>query len=357
MRHGREETSAVRAAECDGRAVSFLYNSVSKDSIVVVAWSGGQLQIDALADEIQPVWASNCPPRVRVDSYDRIVGIAMICETVSELSIVQFDQPSDHTAWSGHPPPLLRLAIVDLALPKARENGSIILMFTDPLIPERIYAVHDGGADSIVLHFLPFTNQASGKDEIMKTPSVYSVLNTCQGESSSPSPLCGFIAMSDSFGCSWIVGLTSSHECVVLEMETWNLLLPIDVDKENKMKNSEEPKTSDAKTIISKELLSGPKVVLVPPSSSSLRSISADSIEGRSALHQYFKLFNENYVEYAHKVMAQSKSPLIVVHLFRLILSMLCQANSGPSFFSALFFILICCPDVVSIVQVPIYYL
>lgn len=300
--HGGEETSAVQAAECEGRAVSFLYNSVSKDSILVIAWSGGQLQIDALADEIQPVWAANYPPRLRVDSYDRIVGVAMICESVSELSIVQFDQPPDHTVWSGHPPPLLRLAIVDLALPKTRESGSIISMFIDPLVPERIYAIHDGGADSIVLHFLPFTSQASGKDEIMRTPSVHSVLNTCQGESSTPSPLCGFIALSDSFGCSWIVGLTFSHECVVLEMETWNLLLPIDVDKEKKSTSSEEPKASGTKTIISKELLSGPKVVLVPPSSPNLRSIAADSIEGRSALHQYFKLFNENYVEYAHKV-------------------------------------------------------
>lgn len=284
--------------------MSFLYNSVSKDSILITAWSGGQLQVDALADEIQPLWALDCPPRLRVDSYDQIVGVAMICESIRQNSIVQLDQSPDPTPWLGHPPPLLRLTIVDLALPKTKESGSRILMFIDPLVPERIYSIHDGGVDSIVLHFLPFTSQASGKHEIMRTPSVHSVLNTCQGDSSTQSPLSGFIALSDSFGSSWIVGLTSSNECVVLEMETWNLLLPIDIDQGKKASNIEEPTESDTSTIISKELLAGPNVVLLPPSTPFLRSANADSIEGRSTLHQYIKLFNENYVEYAHKVMA-----------------------------------------------------
>ena len=91
-------------------------------------------------------------------------------------------------------------------------------MFVDPLIPERIYTLHDGGIDSIVLHFLPFTSQTSDKDDRTRTPSVHSVLSTCQGQSSLPSRLFGFVAMSDSFGYSWIVGLTSSQECIVLEM-------------------------------------------------------------------------------------------------------------------------------------------
>uniref|UniRef100_A0A5B6YM40 Putative nuclear pore complex protein NUP88 n=1 Tax=Davidia involucrata TaxID=16924 RepID=A0A5B6YM40_DAVIN len=306
--HGGEEDSGVRGAECEGHAVSFLYNSVSKDSILVTAWSGGQLQIDALADEIQPVWAVGSPPHLRVDSYDRILGVAMICESIpGGLSIVKLDQPPEHTVWLGHPPPLLRLAIVDLALPRNRESGSLISMFVDPLVPERIYSLHDGGIDSIVLHFLPFTNQTNGKDEAMRTPSVHPVLSTCQGESVSPSPFCGFVALSDSFGHSWIVGLTSSHECIVLEMETWNLLLPIHVDKEKKPTSLEEPREAGVPTIISKELLSGPKVVLVPTSSPSLRSVAADSIEGRSTLHQYLKLFHENYVEYAHKVYFELK--------------------------------------------------
>lgn len=287
--------------ECEGHAVSFLYNVVSKDSILVTAWSGGQLQIDALADEIQPVWTIGSPPRLHVDSHDHILALAMICElTSSEIPVVKLDQPIDHTVWLSHPPPLLRLAIVDLALPRKTESGSNIMMFVDPLMPERIYSVHNGGVDSILLHFLPFTSQSSGKEETVRTPSVHPVLSTCQTDNSSP--LCGFEALSDSFGYSWIMGVTSMQECFVLEMKTWNLLLPIHVDMEKKSPISEELKEEDTPDIISKELLSGPKVVLVPQASPNLRSVAADSIEGRSTLHQYFKLFHENYVEYAHKV-------------------------------------------------------
>ncbi|OIT34848.1 PREDICTED: nuclear pore complex protein NUP88 [Nicotiana attenuata] len=298
--HSVEEDS-VHPPVCEGRAVSFLYDLVSKDSIVVTAWSGGQLQIDALADEVQPVWKVGSPPRVCLDSTDSIVGLAMICESLSsDTSILKLDLPPDHTLWLGHSPPLLRLAIVDLALP--RRSGSIISMFVDPLISERIYCLHDGGIDSVVLHFFPFTNQSSGKEDMMRSPSVHPVLSTFQGEASSASPLCGFLALSDSFGDSWIVGLTPSCECIVLEMETWNTLVPPIIDKVDKLIDSEGPKDTDIPTIISKELLTGPRVVLLPPSSPHLRSVAADSIEGRSTLHQYFKLFHENYVEYAHKV-------------------------------------------------------
>lgn len=304
---GEEEFLAVRVAECEGRAVSFLYNLVSKDSILVTAWSGGQLQIDALADEIQPVWIAGSPPRVRVDSLDRILGLAMICESIPcELSVVKLDQPPDQTFWLGHPPPLLRLAIIDLALPRNMESGSLISLFVDPLIPERIYSLHDGGIDSIVLHFLPFTSEATGKNETMRTPSVHPVLSTCQAESSSSSPICGFVALSDSFGYSWIVAVTSSQECIVLEMKSLNLLIPVHVDIEKDI-SLEEPKQIDTPNVISKELLSGPKVVFIPQTSPNLRSVAADSIEGRSTLHQYFKLFHENYVEYAHKVYFELK--------------------------------------------------
>lgn len=266
---------------------------------MVTAWNGGQLEIDALADEVQPVWSVGCPPRLRVDSHDHILGLAMICESVS------FGLPEklDDTVWLGNPPPLLRLAIVDLALPRRVDNGYNISLFIDPLMPERIYSVHDGGIDSIVLHFLPFTSQTNGKDDALRTPSVHPVLNTCQSGSTSASPLCGFVSLSDSFGYSWIVAVTLSKECIVLETKTWNLLLPLNVEMEKKaILSEEEPKERDIPTIISKEVLSGPKVVLFPQASPSLRSVSPDSIEGRSTLHQYFKLFHETYVEYAHKV-------------------------------------------------------
>ncbi|KGN50650.1 nuclear pore complex protein NUP88 [Cucumis sativus] len=311
--NGDEGDISIKGAECEGRAVSLLYNLISKDSVLVTAWSGGQLQIDALADEIQPVWNLGNPPRVRVDPNDNILGLAMICEVVTrKLTKVKLDQPLDHTVWSGLPPPLLRLAIVDLALPKKMEKDSLITMFADKLMDQRIYALHNGGIDSIILHFLPFTSQSRGQNQTMRTPSVHPVLNTCQGDTSSPFPLCGFASLSDSLGYSWILGITLSHECIVLEMKTWNLLVPVQVSNflyegKSAAAATGERNESERPEIISKDLLGGPKVVLLPQSSSTMRSVTADSIEGRSMLHQYFKLFHENYVEYAHAVYYELK--------------------------------------------------
>lgn len=277
-----------------------IYHLVSKDSILVTAWTGGQLQVDALADEIQPVWKTGSAPRLCVDQYDRILGIAMICESDSkEAATLKLDQQLDHMVWLGRHPPLLRVAIVDLALPKNTDGGRSILMFVDSLIPERIYTLHIGGVDSIFLPYLPFTNQACGKEEPMRSPVVNAVLNTCLGDSPSQTSVCGFAPLADSFGYSWIVGVTSSHECVVLEMKSWNSLLPIhfDMDKDGPSSDGE----GNPPALISKELLVGPKAVLLPQAPNS-RSIAADSIEGRSVLHQYCRNFHENYVEYGHKV-------------------------------------------------------
>ncbi|XP_010558079.1 PREDICTED: nuclear pore complex protein NUP88 isoform X2 [Tarenaya hassleriana] len=298
------ESFTVREAECKGRAVSLLYNLVSKDSILVTAWSGGQLQIDALADEIQPVWISDSPPRLCMNSSNKIVGVAMISESnTDELPVARSNQPLDHTVWLGHPPPLLRLVIVDLALPMSPEGGSLVTLFPDPLVPERIYSLHDGGIDSITLHFLPFTSQTMGKDDTIRTPSVHPVLSTCQEESYSSSPLLGCVPLSDSFGYSWIFAVLSTGECIVLEMKTWDLLLPLHADGDKSLPSSEGQKEQPGiRCIISKELLAGPKMVLAPQALPNQRSTPADSIEGRSVLHQYFKLFHENYVEYAHKV-------------------------------------------------------
>ncbi|XP_020875927.1 nuclear pore complex protein NUP88 isoform X2 [Arabidopsis lyrata subsp. lyrata] len=273
-----DEDFAVREAECKGRAVSLLYNLVSKDSILVTAWSAGQLQVDALVDEIQPVWISG------------------------ELTVATSNLPLDHTVWLGHPPPLLRLAMVDLALPTRREGGSLVTLFADSLLPERIYSLHDGGIDSTVLHSLPFTSQATGKDEALKTPSVHTVLSTCQ-EESAVSPLLGFVPLSDSFGYAWIIAVLSSGECIVAEMKTWDLLLPIHVGTDKTVSSSEiEKKEQDNSCIISKELLAGPKIRIVPHALPTQRSTPANSVEGRSILLDYVKLFHENYIEYAHKV-------------------------------------------------------
>ncbi|GMH30560.1 hypothetical protein Nepgr_032403 [Nepenthes gracilis] len=301
--HQREEDLGVNGPECEGCAVSLLYNSIGKDSILVTAWSGGQLQIDALADEIQPLWYSGSPPRLCVDAHNRILCFAMICESFSgHLPVIRLDQPLDNIDWFGHPPPLLRLAIVDLDFPKNATSDSPVSVYVDPLIPNRIYSLHNGGVDSIVLHFLPFASQTSGKGQITRSPSVHPVLSTSQGIATSPSSLCGFAILGDSNGNSWIVGIASTRECVVLDMKSWYFVLPTLTDMEKNPTSFEEPIDGDMPNIISKELLSGPKVVIVPQASPNFRSPAAESIEGRSILHQYFKLFHENYVEYAHKV-------------------------------------------------------
>ncbi|CAI9091694.1 OLC1v1026783C1 [Oldenlandia corymbosa var. corymbosa] len=299
MNNSEKESDKIEDAESEGYAVSFLYNLVGKDSLLISAWSGGLLQIDALADEIQPVWKDGCPPRLFVDSSDRILGVAMICESVSsDLGDRKPDLSLDTSVWLGHPPPLLRLAVVDLALPG--KGGSCISLYVDNLMPERIYCLHDGGVDAIVLHFLPFTNQAMGK-EGARNPSVHPVISSCQGESS-PLPICGFLSLADSVGDSWIVGLTQSRECIVSEMETWKLSVPCVLDQEKDSSGDDEQKKTEIPTIISKDLLAGPKIVVLPPSSPDQRSVAADSIDGRSVIHRYFKIFHENYMEYALKV-------------------------------------------------------
>ncbi|KAG2262663.1 hypothetical protein Bca52824_069742 [Brassica carinata] len=243
---GGNEDLAVREAECKGRAVSLLYNIVSKDSILVTAWSGGQLQVDALVDEIQPVWISGSSSRLRMNSHNKIQGVAMICESnVGELPVATSKNLSlDHTVWLGLPPPLLRLAMVDLALPTKREGGSLVTLFADSLLPERIYSIHDGGVDSTVLHSLPFTSQATGRDEPLKTPSVHTVLSTCQEES------------------------------VIL---CWGLYLcQIRLDK-TESSSAIETKEKDPPCIISKELLAGPKVRIAPHALPNQRSTPANS--------------------------------------------------------------------------------
>ncbi|CAA7406424.1 unnamed protein product [Spirodela intermedia] len=65
--HSKEfEDSETWVADCEGRAVTILYSSIGKDSILVIAWSSGQLQVDALADEVQPLWNMDSSPHLRV---------------------------------------------------------------------------------------------------------------------------------------------------------------------------------------------------------------------------------------------------------------------------------------------------
>ncbi|KAK6929469.1 hypothetical protein RJ641_005674 [Dillenia turbinata] len=120
--------------------------------------------------------------------------------------------------------------------------------------------------------------RASGKDQAMRVASVHPILSTCQLETAS-SPFCGFVALADLFGYS----------------------------RKKKPTGVEGQEETDTPDIISKELHAGPNPLLIPQASPNLLFVSADSIEGRPTLHQYFKLFHETYVEYAHKVYFELK--------------------------------------------------
>ena len=272
----------------------------------MIAWSSGQLQIDALADEVQPQWNVGPSPRLHLDSYGHIKGVAMICDSSSEeIPISKFCPPESNISMAnrpnlGHPPPLLRLAIVDLALSKNVLECCPLSLFPDPLLDQTFYCLHGGGIDLIALQFLPFTNLIPDTDMIGKPPSVYPILNTCSSESSEScsSVLFGFVAIADLYGHSQILSLSTSYEFIVLEVKAWNELLHLHDDND---KRSAVDVEASLPEVISKDLLIGPKAIAIP-SSTTLRSLTADSIEGRSTLHHYIKLFRENYVEYAHKV-------------------------------------------------------
>jgi len=294
--------SEGKNSSCEGKAVGFMYSSAGKDSVLVTAWGSGQLQIDALADEIQPQWNIGVPSRLNVDSHGQIKSVAMICDSNSQDPLaLRSHRPSStgsnvksniEAVWMGNSPPLLRLAIVDLALPKTPNDNSLSL-FPDPLVPERFYCAHGGGLDMVTLHFLPFSYP-----EMSSTPpSVHPVLTTGNSETSSPF-LSGFVTIADAYGHVQLVGITCLGECFVVEMKGWKEPTPLQLDIESKSTKDVEP---PATGMISKELIAGPDPPILP-SSSSLKSLTPDSIEGKSTLHHYIKVFHEYYVEYGHKV-------------------------------------------------------
>jgi nuclear pore complex protein Nup88 len=293
-----------KGSSCDGKAVGFVYSSVGKDSVLVTAWSSGQLQIDALADEIQPQWSIGVPTCLNFNSNGHIKSVAMKCDSNSQDSLALRSHRTSSTGsnvksnteavWMGHTPPLLRLSIVDLALPKT-PNSSSLSLFLDPLVPERFYCAHGGGLDMVTLHFLPF----SYPEMASTPPSVHPVLTTGNSDTTSPF-LSGFVTIADAYGHVQLVGITHTAECFVVEMKGWKEPTPLQLDIHSKSIKDVESVTTG---MISKELIAGPDPPILP-SSSGLRSLTPDSIEGKSTLHHYIKVFHEHYVEYGHKVRA-----------------------------------------------------
>ncbi|CAA6669467.1 unnamed protein product [Spirodela intermedia] len=267
--HSKEfEDSETWVADCEGRAVTILYSSIGKDSILVIAWSSGQLQVDALADEVQPLWNMDSSPHLRVNSRGHIAQMGMICEPNSQephnIRFLQGNMSSNAAdpVWSGNPPPYLGWLLWTWHYQR------------QPYITQcRFFRIRWSPRGSTVC----------------MCPSVCPILSTCHGEASSPL-LYGFVCIADSFGDSQVVVVTSVYECILLEMRGWKDMLPHFLDE------SVRPSI-------------GPEdvAVIIIPDSTSLRSLSPESIEGRSTLHHYIKLFHENFVEYAHKVYVELK--------------------------------------------------
>lgn len=312
---GNASSGSNEPKEQHGRAVSFLYNTVIKDSIFAIGLSDGQMRIFALADELQPVWDFGSSPRLRVDDDDNLLSVAMVVKAKgnilddSTLSVERSDSRNKvmDNAWSGHSPPLLQLSVVDFSLPKTVLEVAPLSLLADPIIPERLYCYHGGGIDAILLHWLPFSDLIADRSSAGKAPSVFPVLDTCPTEDSIPTPLLGVTVLLDSFGKSWLIALTSACECAVIEMKTQRELQPLQIDCSKEIDQSLEVSEMGNMEIMSKELVLGPKDIPIPQVSSSGRSLTADSIEGRSILHDHYKLLHEKYVEYAHKVYVELK--------------------------------------------------
>ncbi|KAJ1698028.1 hypothetical protein LUZ63_006540 [Rhynchospora breviuscula] len=272
-----------------GRAVSFLYTSAGKDSILVTAFNTSLLYIQALADEIHPQWATDAGPRLSLDANHNIKGVAMICESSPQ-----------NTNGPGQTPPLIELAVVDLELsdPDQKQQGAVLSIFPDPVVGERFYCVHSGGADAVTLNFLPFSNVDVELASAKPPPSVQPVLKIDN------KGLYGFAAIADSFGGSHIIGVTHKYECIVIEMKRWKETVTLNWGEIGEAGSVDM--TSGVMTSVSKDLLAGPKPVVLN-SSGSLKMMNPESIEGRSTLHHYMKIFRENYVEYAHKVSIELK--------------------------------------------------
>ncbi|CAN6472584.1 unnamed protein product [Victoria cruziana] len=303
-----EQNDAQQAGS--GQALTFICNTILKDTIIAIAWSSGLLEIDALADELQPVWNYGSSPRLRVDDFGRLIGVAMICEPDLQESdngeINKLMQAVD-AAWMGYTPPLFRLALLDLSLMSDILNELPLYLAGDPLILERIYYVHGGGVDSIILRFLPFSDQVFHKGAIAKAPIITPIISTLVSESYTSSGFIGFVTLADAFGNSWIASFTYFFECFVIKATGMDLVEPLIIEGGNLECTYTESQETGPLEIMSKELLRGPKDVPIPMVSASLRSLPADSIEGRAALHHYFKLLHEKHVEYAHKVYVSLK--------------------------------------------------
>lgn len=256
-----EETNAVV-----GQAVGLFCNVVGKDSVLAVSTKDGHVQIFVLADEVQPAWDLGKPPQLTADDKGHILAVGMLVESSSTdvVSAMQHYGKVNNCAdskWPGRIPPLLHLAVVDLALRPGVVEVAPVVLFADPVVPERLYCQHAAGLDMIVLQWLPFSVQNVAKvSSEAPSPAVFPVLDTYPSECRIPQPLLGVTIILDSLGESWVVAVTADCECAVVNMKPHRTLPEPLVLGGNNTENQDSGYLEvGVFQMMSRELLNGPK--------------------------------------------------------------------------------------------------
>ncbi|KAL2614047.1 hypothetical protein R1flu_025739 [Riccia fluitans] len=299
-------------------AVGLLYNLVGKDSVLSISTRDGQVQLYVLADEIEPAWSIGKPPRILADEKGHILAVGMLVEASRIVkSLVIGREEELKGAWQGQLPPLLRLASVDLALqPAVLEAGNIVL-FADPVVPERLYCQHAAGIDAILLQWLPFSVQSSSKpgSNGMPPPSVFPLIDICPTGFAVPRPLLGAVLILDSLGESWIVAVTPNCECAVVNLKPQRTLPePLILEESASEEQDSGQLEMGVFQMMSKELLLGPKDIPLTQLTTVGAPLTVESIEGRAFLHDQCKLLHEKYIEYSHRVYVELTSHLSRLH-------------------------------------------
>ncbi|KAH7307454.1 hypothetical protein KP509_22G059800 [Ceratopteris richardii] len=296
-----------------GSASMMMYSNAGKDSILAVSFWDGEMHLYALADELQPMWNDTIPPRLQINSEGLLEGLGMLVERCSSDPLLTEDVEKDEGfvgnldgVWTGEPPPLLQLAVIDFALPSRVLESAPLSILGDQVVPERLYCHHAAGIDAILLQWLPFSEQSISRTSTGKPPTVYPILDTCPVGKSVNSPLLGITQVLNGFGEVWLVAVTASCECAVIGVKSFLALDPLSIDvtqdAEEEAKIDEGGVSQGVLQVISKELLRGPKDIPIPQVSFSGKLLTVDSIEGKEVLHDHWKLLHEKYIEYVHRV-------------------------------------------------------
>lgn len=318
-------------------ASMLMYSTVGKDSILAVSFRDGQMHLYALADEVQPVWNDNAPPRLQINNEGLLVALGMLVETYEDVSasnsmLANDDARQDESIvgnldgiWTGQLLPLLQLAVIDFALPSSVLESAPLSMLGDQVVPERLYCHHAAGIDAILLQWLPFSEQSINRTSSGKPPTVYPILDTGKLANS---PLLGITQVLNCYGEVWLVAVTASCECAVIGVKPFLALDPLLIDGKKGADEEAEFFEGGVTQVISKELLQGPKDIPIPhvrmycksfevllwfdewhnrkllllQVSYSGRPLTLDTIEGKELLHDQWKLLHEKYIEYVHRV-------------------------------------------------------